>query len=144
MGEKPHEATVAAWVALARAQQVGMARVEARLKAAGLPPLSWYDALWELEKTGEAGLRPFELERAMLFEQYNMSRLVDRLHAAGLVRRRACPGDRRGQVLDITEDGRALRRRMWDVYAPAIEEAVGERLSPAEAGALAALLGRLG
>lgn len=141
--KKPSETAVAAWAALARAGRLAMARVEERLKEAGLPPLAWYDALWELEKAGECGLRPFELEKALLFEQYNLSRLADRLAAAGLIARSACPEDRRGQVLRITAEGRALRRDMWRVYGAAIEEAVGERLTVEEAGMLASLLKKL-
>jgi DNA-binding MarR family transcriptional regulator len=143
MDGKPDEATEAAWIGLARAQRVATANIEARLKAAGLPPLSWYDALWELERAGEAGLRPFELERALLFEQYNLSRLADRLEKAGLIARRAVEADRRGQLLTITLAGRDLRRRMWAVYAPAIQDAVGNRLAAGEAATLAALLKKL-
>jgi DNA-binding MarR family transcriptional regulator len=143
MSRKPDEAIEAAWIGLARASRVAMASIEARLKAAELPPLSWYDALWELERAGEAGLRPFELERALLFEQYNLSRLADRLEKAGLVERRAVEADRRGQKLIITPAGKDLRRRMWAVYAPAIQTAVGDRLGVGEAATLAALLKKL-
>ena len=143
MANTPDETAVAAWIGLSRAQRASQGRIEARLKAEKLPPLSWYDALWELEKAGEAGLRPFELERALLFEQYNLSRLADRLAKAELIERGACPEDRRGQVLRISAAGRELRRRMWEVYSRAIEEAVGARLSGAEAASLAALLRKL-
>ena len=143
MTNKPDDATIAAWVGLSRAQRIALRRVEARLKAAKLPPLAWYDALWELEKAGEAGLRPFDLERLMLFEQYNLSRLADRLAKAGLIDRQACPDDARGHVLNITPAGRALRREMWTIYERAIEEAVGARLASAEAQQLAALLLKL-
>lgn len=143
MKSKPDEATVAAWIGLSRAQRVAMALVEARLKAEGLPALSWYDALWELEKAGEAGLRPYELERAMLFEQYNLSRLAQRLAEAGLINKEACEADARGQTLKITEAGRQMRRRMWETYSRAIEEAVGAKLSAPEARSLAELLRKL-
>ncbi len=139
----PDKATVAAWIALARAYRVAMQKVETRLKEADLPPLAWYDALWELEKVGEGGLRPFELEHALLFEQYNLSRLVERLVKAGLVERRPCADDRRGHVLAITADGLAVRARIWGVYAPAIEAAVGARLGRDEAVSLARLLARI-
>ena len=143
MDRKCEKAVSAAWTALARTQRMAVARIEARLKAAGLPPLAWYDVLWELEKADEAGLRPFALEKALLFEQYNLSRLVDRLEKAGLVERCHCPDDRRGQVLHISEEGRATRRRMWAVYGPAIEEIVGASLTSEEAETLAGLLGRV-
>lgn len=139
----PNKTTVAAWIALARAYRVAMQKVEARLKEADLPPLAWYDALWELEKAGEGGLRPFELEHALLFEQYNLSRLVERLVKADLVERRPCADDRRGYVLAITADGLAVRAKIWSVYAPAIQAAVGARLSRDEAVSLARILAKI-
>lgn len=144
MTRKPDSAAVAAWISLARAHRVAMCDVEARLKAADLPPLAWYDVLWELEMAGECGLRPFALEKALLFEQYNLSRLIDRMHKAGLVERCSCLDDRRGQTLHVNDQGRALRQRMWDVYGLAIAEIVGDRLDAAEAERLAALLAKLG
>ncbi len=144
MSERPSEATVRAWARLTRAQQRAQGEIEAALKAAGLPPLAWYDVLLETERAGRHGLRPFELERAMLLAQYNLSRLVDRLAAAGLVERRPCDDDGRGHMVAITDAGRALRRRMWPVYARAIEHAVGRHLTAQQARTLGDLLDRLG
>ncbi|WP_309085229.1 MarR family transcriptional regulator [Chelativorans sp.] len=143
MTKRPNEATTCAWISLMRTQRLALSRVEARLKEAKLPPLSWYDVLWELEKAGDQGLRPYELEKALLFAQYNLSRLAERLAAAGLIDRHECSHDRRGQVLKITARGRALRRDTWAVYAQAIEDAVGARLSTEEAETLAVLLKKL-
>lgn len=139
----PSESVVRAWTRLERAHRAALATVESRLKAAGLPPLAWYDVLLELERAGEAGLRPFELQKAMLLAQYNLSRLIDRLDARGYVVRTASEQDGRGQVLAITATGRAMRRKIWPVYAAAIEAAVGARLSEREARALGDLLERL-
>ncbi|MEQ9246214.1 MAG: MarR family winged helix-turn-helix transcriptional regulator [Nitratireductor sp.] len=144
MTSTPDDAAVSAWVALARAYRLAFATFETRLKAESLPPMAWYDALWELEKAGEAGLRPFELEQAMLFEQYNLSRLVERLARAGLVERCACPEDRRGQVLSITAEGKSTRARMWRVYGEALAETIGGRLDDGELRLLAGLLRKLG
>jgi DNA-binding MarR family transcriptional regulator len=138
---QPSESVVKAWARLTRVQQLALAAIEAALKKADLPPLSWYDALLELERAGERGLRPFELEHEMLLAQYNLSRLIERLSRAGYVSRQVCKDDGRGQVLVITSAGRAMRRRMWSVYGPAIQAAIGTRLSKAEIGRLTALLG---
>jgi DNA-binding MarR family transcriptional regulator len=138
---QPSESVVKAWARLTRAQQLALAAIEAALKKADLPPLSWYDALLELERGGERGLRPFELEREMLLAQYNLSRLIERLSRAGYVSRQICKDDGRGQVLVITAAGRAMRRRMWSVYGPAIQAAIGTRLSEAEIERLTAVLG---
>jgi DNA-binding MarR family transcriptional regulator len=138
---QPSESVVKAWARLTRAQQLALAAIEAALKKADLPPLSWYDALLELERAGERGLRPFELEQEMLLAQYNLSRLIERLSRARYVSRQVCKDDGRGQVLLITPAGKAMRRRMWSVYGPAIQAAIGTRLSEAEIERLTALLG---
>lgn len=143
MPAKPSEIVERAWARLMKAQRVALASVEHALKSAGLPPLAWYDALLELERAGAPGLRPFELERAMLLEQYNLSRLLDRVEKAGYVERRACEDDGRGQIIAITTAGKAIRRRMWPVYAAAIEDAFGRHLSAKQVEKLDALLGAL-
>jgi DNA-binding MarR family transcriptional regulator len=79
----------------------------------------------------------------MLLAQYSLSRLIDRLEKAGYVKRRACADDRRGQVIAITSSGRSMRRRMWSVYGPAIQAAVGAHLSAKQIDTLATLLGAL-
>jgi len=141
--ESPSDSIVRTWARLERAHRAALSAVESRLKKAGLPALAWYDVLLELERAGEAGLRPFELQKAMLFAQYNLSRLIDRMSAKGYVARTASEEDGRGQVLTITKAGRALRRKIWPVYAAAIEAAIGVHLSDAEARMLGDLLGKL-
>ncbi len=143
MAGKPSQTVERAWARLMKAQRVALGSVEHALKAAGLPALAWYDALLELERAGAQGLRPFELESAMLLEQYNLSRLIDRMEKAGYVERQPCAEDGRGHVVVITTAGKALRRRMWPVYAAAIEDAFGRHLSEQQAKSLDALLGGL-
>src|SRR5215472_9081880 len=143
MTEKPSEIVVRAWARLMKAQQLALGIIEQDLKAAGLPPLVWYDVLLEVERAGDRGLRPFELERAMLLAQYNLSRLIDRIERAGYLERRACEIDGRGQMIVITERGKAMRRKIWPVYARAIETALGQHLSGKQAENLDALLGLL-
>ena len=140
---EPSDSTVKTWARLLRAHRAALTSVEGALKVAGLPPLTWYDLLLELERAGEGGLRPFELERELLLPQYGVSRLIDRLEKAGHLERKACEDDGRGQRLVITESGRKLRREMWPVYGQAIEGAVGRRLTRAEARSLSGLLAKL-
>jgi DNA-binding MarR family transcriptional regulator len=140
MKDLPTDPIVATWVAIVRASNGIIAAVAADAKAAGLPPLEWYDVLWELERSGKPGLRPFELENGLLLAQYNLSRLIDRLAGAGLVEKCACPSDRRGQIIVLTEKGRALRKKMWPIYLAAIRRHVGSHLSEKDARALCGLL----
>ncbi len=143
MSREPSEDVIRVWARLVRAAQTAQSGIESALKLAGLPPLAWYDVLLELARAPDGMLRPVELERRLLLAQYNASRLIDRMARAGLVERRACPEDGRGQLVAITRDGRQMQRRMWRVYGPAIAEHVGAKLSPADARKLHGLLGRL-
>lgn len=143
MENAPSETVIRAWARLVRAQRVALSKVEAALKQAGLPQLSWYDVLLELERAGGNGMRPFELERRLLLPQYGLSRLLERIERAGYIERGPCDEDGRGQVVAITAAGVAVRRRMWPVYAAAIEDAVGANLAAREAKQLADLLGKL-
>lgn len=143
MGNEPSKHVVGAWVRLNQAQQVALSHIEEALKAANLPPAIWYDVLWQLEQAGENGLRPFELERKMLMRQYNISRLLDRIEKAGLLIRQPCAEDGRGQLVVITKAGREQRRRIWPVYADAIEGAIATHLSEGDAKTVDRLLSKL-
>ena len=136
-------ADMALWARFVRVSQAVLSDVEAALKSEGFPPLAWYDVLLELDRAGPDGLRPFELQRQMLLAQYNLSRLIDRMVQAGLVRRGECPEDRRGCVLYLTEKGRGLRDGMWPAYRDAVTERFLGRLAPVEAEDLLSVLSRL-
>jgi DNA-binding MarR family transcriptional regulator len=144
MKRRPSPEATAAWIRLMRIQGRVLASVEHDLKKAGFPPLSWYDVLLELSRAPACGLRPVELEKQVLLPQYGLSRLIDRLVEAGLVRRRTCEIDKRGLFVEITDSGRELQKRMWSAYSAAIERHVGSKLSDADAAKLSTLLDRLG
>ena len=143
MDEKPSDMAVTAWARLLKAQQVLLERVEADLKAADLPPLEWYDVLLELKREESGRLRQFELGRRVLLSKYNLSRLLDRLEDAGLVKRQPCKEDARGADVTITAAGRALQKKIWPVYQQAIAQHFARRLSAAEAEQLAELMKRM-
>jgi DNA-binding MarR family transcriptional regulator len=143
MTERPTESHVRAWAQLVRAAQHVLGAVEADLKAAGFPPLAWYDVLLELRRAHEGRLRPLEIEGRLLIAQHNVSRLIDRLERAGHVERTPCEADGRGQMVAITERGRALLKAMWPAYETAIQRHVGTRLTEAQANDLAAGLSAL-
>lgn len=134
---------ITAWARLIRVSQQALAHVEERLKKAGLPPLAWYDALLELRRAGDQGLRPFQLREKMLLEQYNLSRLIDRLADKNLVVKQTCEEDGRGQVLVITLEGRQTLKTMWPVYRRAIMDQFAANLSDSDCRTLTRLLGKL-
>ncbi|NOE17739.1 MarR family transcriptional regulator [Ruegeria atlantica] len=109
------------WVAMNRTTRLIQFEISAALKDAGLPPLKWYDILWSLERHG-GQLRPYELAQDTIFEQSNLSHLSRRLVAEGLITFVSFDGDRRGKVLKITDKGKELRKRMWEIYGPLLHE----------------------
>lgn len=139
----PQEPVPSPWPAFLTAHAVLVGKVEERLKQAGLPELSWYDVLWALERSGPGRLRMHELADAVVISRSNLTRLVDRLEAERLVARERCLDDRRSAFAVLTPAGRRLRRRMWPVYAAAIEELFDRHLLPAERQALSGMLARL-
>lgn len=143
MQTRLNKETEQVWTRLVTVTGVLMDRVEAALKDQGLPPLSWYDVLLEVERAGPSGIRPYEIKDRLLLPQYGTSRLLKRLTEAGYVETGLCDDDGRGQVISITESGRDVRRRMWPVYAGALRENVQSKLTADEAQTLTALLSRL-
>ncbi|RWA68975.1 MarR family winged helix-turn-helix transcriptional regulator [Mesorhizobium sp.] len=141
--KSPSPETVKAWGRLMRVSRQLVEKTEDRLKAAGLPPLAWYDVLHELAEAGEGGLRPFELIDRVLLAQYNVSRLLARLEADGLVEKLPVSDDGRGQTVRITPSGREMRRRIWAIYGASIADLMGDRLSAKDLETLAGLLARL-
>jgi DNA-binding MarR family transcriptional regulator len=139
----PSDAAVRAWTRLNRAQRAVFGRIEAAVAEAGFPALTVYDALLELWRAPKRRLRQVDLEQALLFPQYSVSRLVDRLEKDHLVRRERCEADARVTWVAITEKGLKLREAMWPIYAEAIARHVGDKLSTAEAAALANMLEKL-
>lgn len=137
----PSDPIQRAWIALGRVSQKVKDEVSAALKTAGHPDLSWYTVLWELERANTP-IRPRDLAIPLFIERYQLSRLVDRMEAEGLVKRLECPEDHRGHLLELTPKGRTLRKAMWTVYAPAMDAALAG-IGEADALQLAALLNKL-
>ena len=132
-----------AWAVFLTAHAVLVEAVEARLAKAGLPPLAWYDLLWALERAGDGRRRMHDLADLVVLSRSNLTRLVDRLEKARLVRRVRSEDDRRGAYAEITAEGRKLRRKMWPVYAKAIDELFGAHLTKTDADTVARALRKI-
>src|SRR6185437_13452041 len=114
---EPH---LAAWRGVLNAQASVVTDAEAALAAASLPPLAWYDVLWAIRRAPARRLRMAELADSLTISRGGLTKLADRLEAAGLIRREPADNDGRGLYAVLTADGNALLRRMWPVYARAL------------------------
>ena len=131
-----------AWAVLLTAHATLIEKIETALAEAKLPPLAWYDVLWELEKAEGGKLRMNELARRIVLSRSNLTRLADRLEDAKLIEREDTPHDRRGYHCVITRAGLAMRKRMWPVYKAEIERLFSRHISVEEARAIGDALGR--
>jgi len=127
--------TLRAWSRLLGAHALVLRAIERRLRSRELPPLTWYDVLLELERAG-GRLRVGDLAERVVIERYNMTRLLDRLEAQGLLVREKSERDRRAISVVLTQRGAQLRRRIWPHYRRAILEFFAAPLSEREAEAL--------
>jgi DNA-binding MarR family transcriptional regulator len=134
--------TLATWRAFLNAHARVTRAIGRDLAAARLPDLGWYDLLWALYRQPERSLRVNELAREVVLSPTAMSRFVDRVEQAGYVRREPDPADRRALQVALTDEGVALLREMWPIYARGIEEHFGAHLGRS-AKALRAALERM-
>lgn len=80
------------------------ATLEKQLDDAGLS-VQWFDVLVRLLRTPGHRLRMSDLAAQTTLSASGLTRAVDRLEGAGLVRREACPSDRRGAFAVLTPPG---------------------------------------
>jgi DNA-binding MarR family transcriptional regulator len=139
---KDADSKLHAWAVLLGAHATLVEKIETALTAAKLPPLGWYDVLWELEKAEGRKLRMHELAQRVVLSRSNLTRLADRLEAAGLIRRVDTTHDRRGYDCVITRAGLAVRGKMWPAYKAQIERLFSSHVTGEEARAIGGALGR--
>ena len=132
-----------AWQAVRATNQLLSDRVSIELSEAGLPELSWHDVLARLDECPEP-LRPKDLLCRVGVTKSGLTRLLDRIEAAGLIERTSCPSDRRGTFIVITDDGRQTLSEMRPIRNRVFAEHFAGSLSLAEAQSLATMLGRVG
>ena len=111
-----------AWRAFLTAHaHVTRARSAATSRTPGCPTSAGTTCCGRSTAQPERRLRVNELAREVVLSPTAMSRFVDRVEAAGYVRREPDPGDRRALQVALTDEGVALLRRMWPVYEAGIE-----------------------
>src|SRR6266705_593361 len=131
-----------AWAVLLTAHATLIGKIEIALAEAKLPPLDWYDVLWELEKAEGGRLRMHELPLLVVLSLSNLTRIADRLEDARLIERADTPHDRRGYHCVITRSGLAMRKKMWPVYKAEIERLFSRHVSVEEARTIGVALAR--
>jgi len=129
------------WVILSRAHAAIARHAEADVARHGLT-IAEFAIIEALYHLGPMLLG--ELQRKILVSSGGVTYLVDRLENRGLVRREACPEDRRARYAALTPEGRRLMARIFPDHARAIERAMSglTRTDRERAIALLKALGR--
>jgi MarR family 2-MHQ and catechol resistance regulon transcriptional repressor len=122
------ETAISAYVKLLRAARAVTARVEPRMAAHGLT-LTQLGVLEALLHKGPLTHR--ELGRKVLTSAGNMTDVIDKLEARGLVLRLRCPADRRLVHVALTESGRCLIETVFPLHAADIAAAMAGLDGPA-------------
>ena len=133
---------LAVWAAFLRAHSAITAKLERELVAERALPLAWYEVLLQIRRAGRP-LRMQELAGSVLLSKSGLTRLVDRMEAAGLVERTSCPSDRRGVHVATTDAGRAALKAASPVHLRGIGEHFTGRLDAADLRALGDVLAKL-
>lgn len=102
-----------------------------------------FDVISTLLRSGEPWrLTPTELYQTLMISSGGLTARLNRLEAAGLIRRREAQEDRRSLLVELTEVGRAKAEAAFREDM-ALESRLLDGLDPAEQAELARLLTRL-
>lgn len=111
-----------------------------QLEASSDVPVPWLGVLLRLARSPDQRLRMTELARDMTMSTSGLTRLIDRIEAAGHVRREACPEDRRGLHAVLTDAGREVLGRAVPGHVADLQRTMGDALSAEELAELTRLL----
>jgi MarR family 2-MHQ and catechol resistance regulon transcriptional repressor len=98
--------------------------------------LQWFEVLLRLARTPGGRLRMSDLAGQLTLSTSGLTRCVDRLEEAGLVRREPCDTDGRVAYAVLTAPGRRQINAAVAGHVAHLDEVLGTALSPAELDSL--------
>lgn len=126
------------WLRLLTCTTLIEANVRRRLREEFGITLARFDLMAQLDRAPN-GLTMGALSRRLMVSNGNVTGLIGRLVTEGLVERRPAPGDRRAQVVRLTQAGRTAFERMTPLHA----DWIGEMFARMERRDLVALMDML-
>ncbi len=137
----PAQGSLRVWLQLMKAAKAIEALVGARFRREFDQSLARFDVLAQLDRFGDEWATVGRLAAHLMAASGNITGLLDRMIAEGLVRRRPSPTDRRSFQVRMTSKGRRLFARMAGAHAAWIDEALSA-MDESEKTELASLLTR--
>src|ERR1700754_4034785 len=142
VAERPgdHQAELRLWLRLLTCTNLIEGEIRRRLRDTFDVTLPRFDLMAQLDKN-PGGMTLGELSSRMMVSNGNVTGLVERLLAQGLLDRRPSPNDRRAQLVSLSGEGRRAFRAMARTHENWIAEMFA-RLSPADIDDMMRLLGK--
>lgn len=126
------------WLKLLKVTRSIEGELRERLRTGHDSTLPRFDVMAALWRAPE-GLRMSALSAALRVSNGNVTGIVDRLEAEGLVRRTPVDGDRRATTVRLTDDGRTAFARVAAEHEAWIDTLLGGVSGPEAARLLASL-----
>lgn len=143
MAAGPTEDQLAAWRAFLRAHATVVDRLDRELQGEQGLPLTWYEVLLHLRRAPDHRLRLSGLADRLVLSRSGLTRLVDRMVAAGLIERQVCRMDRRGAFAVLTQEGLSRLRRAAPVHLRGVQQHFAGLLTDPELDAIRTGMGKV-
>jgi DNA-binding MarR family transcriptional regulator len=113
VAERPddHKTELRLWLRLFTCKMLIESEVRRRLRDTFDVTLPRFDLMAQLDRAPK-GMTLGELSQRMMVSNGNVTGLVERLAAQGLIKRQPSPKDRRAQLVSLTAEGRRFFRAM--------------------------------
>jgi DNA-binding MarR family transcriptional regulator len=102
-----------------------------------------YDVLSTLSEEPEGRWRARDLATQLLWSTSRLAHHVGRMEHRGLVARQPCPGDARGALFSLTEQGRATLRQAAPPHVASARRHMIDLLTAEEVATLATIAGKV-
>ena len=106
--------------------------IERDMQQTGGMPHAYYLFLAMLSESPDRSLRMNQLAEAVRSSQSRVSHAVSRLEESGWVRRMPAPGDKRGQVAELTQAGYERLLELAPGHARVVKTTMFDPLTPAQ------------
>jgi DNA-binding MarR family transcriptional regulator len=101
--------------------------VDARLRSEHDLQLTWFEPMQVMAK--HPACRVYDIKEELSITVGGVSKLVDRIEAAGLCRRRANRDDGRSQIIELTPAGRRLLAKATKTFEDELQTRLGSAAS---------------
>ena len=131
------------WRAYLEADRLLWEQLDDELQRATGLALSEYEILVRLSERPDRSARMSEVADDVVYSRSRLTHTVARMEARGLLDRRPCPGDRRGVLAVMTEEGYRRLVAAAPTHVTGVREHLFDRLTPEEVAVLGRVMGKV-